>query len=887
MVHFVAFPIEIIQLITWYLPISGAMSLYLTGNLVLRRKILGMYSLAVCWRSSKLCDWDACKSYLNRFSHLNELYLCTEWNAQISKRRLNLEIFPTNLTSLHLKYRGCFELLQLNRIGFPIGHHLPHLTMLFLQQRKGDYLPDFKVLDLAHLPPRLLHLHLHRSVKADYQFFAQDLESLPADLQTFDVNLKPLDGLSGVASTKPISFGHPDKPSSLTFICAVPLPDGFIDVSNVASGLQKLRVVKGVGATYQGEEISKLSSSTLSQAFPQLNSLVVPNQKFEWSIFEDLPPSLTRFIGDFSANVHMLSVTKMCARLNFVYRNSISSNDRPGAPMLLREFLFPSGIFRSSLGDLMHEFPALLDISMKDDSPDGRDIPRTLRYFKTRCINSDQIPHLPKTLTFLTTMSMVGAIVTASPKMRESSFPPLTSLHINFQILGSTEVKLLPSTLQNLTTPLSMSALEELAKLANVDHRFPHLVYLRLISPKNDPTNKTIKLGIDTLPSTITELHLKGKCLFEKSARLGPLSEHRSLLRLFSDEPLPAKTLFLQLPPQLLECHMVLAAPFNIQDPEIVRSLQNWPSNLRSLHLGMSPGRDLVRPIGGLAPKNYCTHLAGAASSIFGSMMWLPWDLWSPTLRYHLTEAWMLQQLPPTLTDLNLPLDGPHIPTRSWKDVFNFCLSDFPQRLALTRFPLLAVGSQFKPSSGSPIESYAARKVELLPPNLSQFSSGDDELKTKFEAQKIPPNLPIPDEIPTGFNVPRNHQTANAPLPSRDLSPFFTYHLMNLLTWIAGVISVRHLNHEDHPIIFMMQFCNIVGSALLLIILFFKIRNSSNPKFFANFSWGMIRDYFFTTLFIITFFGAKNDFTWKSYLYVSSAVSMEFSFHKLMSTVLV
>lgn len=835
---------EAIDLICRYLNGEKLFALILTGDRLLNAKMRQSRSLTVLWPTPTRVAWNQSLSLISSFPKLKELSLRASSLLQLpSPSSWNADLLPSHLTHLELRFRGAFALIYFSSATDQGKfQNFPSLKHLFLEQTHDQAGSSGGKMMLSGLPLGLEHLHIHVTDAPEhmYKYSTSDWSKLPADLRTFDVQLKPILPPNREDDTS-IDFGHAGL-SSLTHLSTEAPPSCIVDLKHVASTLKRLSI-KGVVA-FNGQllftrkeqavnswtpglySLTTPRTSTFTPVrsiFPRLESLKLPlGFMLSWDVLESLPLSMTRIHAEFPSPGDIGALEEKLARFNALYLRE-KGDDRPGAPMMLRDFFCPNSICL-----LSKYFINLECWRIPSDAVSAETVPRHMRTLEVEKVSGD-LTLLPPSLTSLYCASLdlprdkFGSLNGPLPVLASSlTLPSLAELTVTILPLNSVLISILPRTLESLDVSVEFALpLRELKeRVDSALNGLPRLSSLSVHIPMRSATQ--VDTSMRTLPRTIKRLTLVGKAsVLEPHDSKDCLRHHPSLTFLEIKVPQPAALILSQLPKQLLHLKAIFDAPIDLNLPSTVDNLLRLPPHLQTLHLSHTGDMHMewLTPIDRLSPSfAKLKHLfAGKHASLLGLNLYLPGSLWSDELVYLVCENFVLDCLPSSLFDLSLPFNNKHfhgsffgsheaatgrltrlLETRLFRPLDTF------KRAVITRLPLLGLHLSTRrlyESDGifSPLPAvYAATIIDRLPPHLSRVAGPRNRDYSDQIADKL-----LAKPKPTDWASP-NILVARC-----------WFHALNLCTWLPlAYLHRNQLTFATNPVGWSFKWINILGSAI-------------------------------------------------------------------------
>lgn len=865
---------EALEQIAWFLYGDGFSHLILTGDRVLQYKLFRIRSLTIAWQSSRFCRWDACLPFIGRFPNLRELALRTLSPLHGSIELPTIEKLPSNLESLQLRFRGALDLIceayvshrlpvHYAKSGFRLCDHFTCLKTLIVDQETvhGELATT---LSLSSLPSTLKHLYLGTNLDT-CEIDANDLHNLPRELEILDLGLpkQPSGGSlwppairvrTDQSHNSPngpqyyfkipnnnLSAGSANSMSSLptlTRLCiSAVLPEVRIDISAIAFSLRFLHIGKGTVTFYDHPlfrpgpigRISSRSNTSLRDILPRLESLVLPVETTtSWKIFETLPLSVTRINVTFYLS-EINEIVAFCRDLNERYLQG-SGEDRPFAPMLLKEFRFPL-----ASNGLLPYFSSVENLDAQGPMP----VPLEQLSRKLKALTASKIygelELLPRTLQSLHIGLLIpptknrvvtsGSMMSIVPKARPISgnFPRLSSLKITTTILDGELLRLLPSSLENLHVSVdSMEILEALAVMADVRNAFPRLTSLGISGPPPDDQRPTL-ISMDTIPTSITELLLLRSYTFPPPYSSRSLRYHPNLRHLTSLEPKDPLVILPQLPRELRHANFYLASPIDLTIPKTLEELRKLPQKLQDLRI-VPPGTENYLKHVPRASLDFSMRktLANGYRDRFGVSFWFPVSLWSNSKVFFLSENFVLSCLPRSLITLELEISN-HAELYEHQKTSNAMIwlmelrlnqpIDFLKRIAISRLPALGIFLNPSNKTFQPIvaEPCLHKRYESAPPTISHW-------KTNYSQSRPYHQRRLTQGLPPSTNVGNKE----------DFVFRMMYHVWNLALWLY-LDWAFPFTRNDHPLAWALKWNNWIGSVASIGVLWFRRRRAPPP----------------------------------------------------------
>lgn len=842
--HILVFPQELWELVGTFLAEDGLAKLLLVGNRLLSHRIRYISTVTVHWMSSAFCDWQSCKPFLSSFPRLNTLTLSTQDVNRLIVDEACLEILPTSLTSLTLRFPDvscCFEGSNAKNL-----HRFPSLTYLHASEISNAR--HIRIM-LDDFPPTLLHLYLHlpdQSIKNK-----AGLGEIFPNLLTLDV---------GIGSCK---FFAPTPPHLTHLgIGRAWHSQSHIDITTMAKTLQFLRLYGGE-LIYEGQPLIRhqaqgkgghANAPALRSVLPHLHTLILPSSnEYDWRIFEALPLSVTRIGAKFGA---LDDVETTCEKMNQLHCTTEGPN-RPGAPMMIRRLDCPP----PNISALLPFFPLLEDLkagpkhvgTFRTDQ-----LPRRLISINVRALIGP-IAHLPSSLSSLICQELDNVDLRPFQALSSSysvAFPFLTTLIVSNFPLFSDHIHALPNTLETLEVLFTDARpMEALAEKTNVKHQLSLLTFLSVefrnnsilypTPPQYDTGRTEILPLIDNtlLPASLTHLELSGDYLLAASPSTQSLAQHRRIKTLTLHRVEYPATLLSQIPNQVLHLTVNFSVPIDLNDNTMVQLLLGLPHNLRSFHINgatewFTPAKRASLFSWPRAPQN-------SAEWRFELLRRLPGMCGSESELLSHSEEFTASCLPRTLSTFSAtyPLSSGPGSTTNKHGRMRFARPLINKALLLfftLRLPLLGI---FKP----PAPPYTMMPLTLnqeshrplisaLPLKLSSFQPGIVVLQESFQAR-------LNDVLYNRQEYQDKHQ-------SRYWNNM-AYHCLNILVWTMAAFHFRP-SFGSPPFIF--QWVNMIGSALTIPVQSFIYRQYLTRKRIgigaASSTWNRISSIFFTIAFL-------------------------------------
>lgn len=855
---------EVLGHVAWFLHGEGIMHLLLTGDKALRHKMARNHQLSVVWKHPSYCVWNECLPLINSFPHILELSLRTLSLYHLSSKPLDLQTLPSHLTLLDLQFRGALDLL-ITEPRPKLAVHFPSLRTLSLSQGVNARGQEQGLIRLDLLPACLEHLVLsNNNPHSLYKFQVEDLMMLPGDLRTFSVPFAGVhdSGRARIMEDLFVRFQGLSLLSSLT----VYAPEGsFIDITHVAATLKHLSV-RGV-VTYEGkpilvdiddpistdtpwdwakhtrtnigilaEEFKRAAAIPIRSILPKLESLQMHDDVLlSWDCFESLPLSMTRLRGNFAMNRH---AAEMCERLNQLYLQG-QGEDRPAAPIMFREFRVSSPYFYYPDYFKNVDYVDLIE-SRRTMSADS--LPRTIRTLAITRLEGD-LTLCPPSLTSLTCETLdlqscaddkddkSGEIETANQRL-QSPLPPLSTLTLIATPLSRKLVSLLPASLEHLSVLFECKeALVDLKVRCDDLRSLPRLTSLS-VRVSTHPSDKIPLISLDSIPASLTTLRIKGVCTFAERSSPASLRMHPNLTHLDATAQ-RSEDVFANLPRRLQHLALTLLTPVNLNNPLIVSDLLSLPQNLRFLSLSMIPNvpNDWFIP---LATKSLTRAIMLQFSAkhrhLFGAMLLLPSWAWDDPLALGLSECFFYSVcLPSTLVELHTeyasrPAHNYNLPgtinsiletrlTNPWNDL---------KRFLIGRIPALSVFiscdrevDQQTMCRTLTTDYYTFRREEIMPRNLSYFGTRPEYVRDRH--------------LKHALKSLRSRKRYFAPNVDY-YSALIGMQVANIAAWSLMTWTFA-LQPQDHLLSWLYQWCNLLGSAAALPVLWVRLRKARRTRF--------------------------------------------------------
>lgn len=815
---------DALERITWLMLGEGFSQLLLTGDRLLRAKLMRIRSVSISWENPSFCNWSACLPFVNSFSNLRELSLITPYPKHYTLEHLDLSTLPSTLESLDLRY-ACVLASFTNAFSSTkstvkaLNHLFPSLSSLFIEDLAEK--EQFVMLDIASLPQTLRHLHLRNFVTTIRCL--QGVTALPSELRT----------LSFVVSKDSAPEWrlpeHSDSlPSQLTHLAISVLdPDFILDIASVANSLNHLSTNSAL--SYNGRLLFNTEWEVpLRMLLPRLESLQL-DRHITLDEFESLPLSVTKLEAGLRWKPIKES-TRRLAGMNEEWRSKRGNVDCPFAPSLLRHFSsFP---FKDDISDIICLFEGLdalnLPKAMKS-IPAHVSLPPKLRSLAGVSLHTTAA-QLPRSLDELTCQDILlppqhshsnQAPIDASQRLSDfDGLPRLSCLNLTVP-LTVTLVSLLPSSLEKLDAiMLFEDAMEALTRRADVDRLLPRFRSLTLIGQLPPPSaedlipDDTLVLSRRFIPSSVTALTISGSYLFAPPGSSDSLNTHPRLQTLMSLTPQRFVDAMSNLSPSLLHLSLEIADPIDLNEPEAFEAVQHWPRKLKSLKLRCGDKlNNFFLPLerDALTPEMRRKLLAGRPDRR-GLPSWLPGFTWSYGKIAVVCEDFILGCLPRSLSELQLDIlaEG-HFFGLRYKDNWlrnsidlrfvNF--GHFVQKTAIYRLPLL--GLFFRPTTRNfeqdvIYDTVTGRQHITAPPLISSWTIASD--RHRFVA--------VPQRSP--------HFTLSKAKP-RDTSDksVYTYRMLfqacNLIAWLV-LDHIFPFTQQEHPIAYGFKWMNLIGLPL-------------------------------------------------------------------------
>lgn len=812
------FPYEIFDQISQFLTGDEHVNLMLTGNHGLIRKMRQVSNITVRWKSSQLCEWDACLPFIKAFPKLETLRLTTMLPLHRSRYALELGNLPSSLTSLTLDYFGAMDIMRRSQ---PF-RDMSSLTYLSVSRKHDANVP--KNIHLEGLPSSLRHLFLRSESDS---FFIEELKLLPSGIETFDCDLE------GKANAPFVDVFSPNPPS----ITHLAINANRVDITHIAAGIRHLQLFRGGSLTYRGAPIERFSlghGTPIRSIMPLLHTLVLPpSQSVSWSVFETLPLSLTRLeCQQLFLPLGENDIVKICARLNDAHVNT-PLPDRPGAPMMIRQIggsVVGSNFLRvlqyfSSL-EHFEEFASFVSVTEVQ-------LPTSIRSIRVKHFESPPALSSPSITSIVCSILDIDPLVNGmrldTPTLSKSSpesasqFSHLVNLSVTTSSFTPDMVFALPKTLETLDM-ISMegNGLEALSTRANQDLLLPNL---RSLFVTIDGGTEVL-VTLDLLPRTIKVLQLKKAYTIPLSSSTLSIGYHKALEDLRLTNPISLGDLVPALPPQLLRARLCLSHSLDLNDPAIVDHLSALPSGLRTLHITvLNRERRSVHWVAHARPFT-CLSIE-SLRLIWGSrsvaelklqlLRALPGALVPKYLLALASERLVKTYLPSNLNQLEalIPSTSTIMLGRNtewlWRRIFAAFwlrdLSSFLTPMVASHLPLVGLffRRQYQPSLQLPADSsheMRRHRDAAYSPRLTAFPF--ENAKHEQESFERDILLSNPHNI-YSFRV------------------FF--YLSNLLAW-SHLAYFLALDRRQHPWAWAVQWSHIIGSAIALPLQIYSMRRA-------------------------------------------------------------
>ena len=855
---------DAIHSIAWYLNGPSFFYLICTGDSVLRAKLRQTRSLTVSWQNSSYCKWNQCLPFIATFPEVQELCFRTNTLLQLSYSMLDFKRLPSNLKTLELRFRGALDLLRIE----PKYHaskdftQLVSLQTLIIEQQLTEEGSDAGRFDLGHLPPNLEHLHILVPGKTWYRHSVSDWRSLPTSLRSYSVLLEPE---MSIESVKWVSFGtSPQHLPNLTHLSVVAPMGCYVDIKAIASTLKSLKVHGAVSCLGQPLFISQLDETPIDPLLradwakelaktlasrgaitgpldpvrtilPHLESLELPTGlRVSWDIFETLPLSMTRLHVDFEP-LGAFGANELASRLNRQFSESFGE-DRPFAPLLLRSFSFPNGSSKT-LHMLLKHFVGLDSVHLENTPLSAEQIPPLTRSVAVMTLEGD-LSRLPLHLTSLRCIYLESPSPSDAPSSLvrlPQILAPLTSLFIALEYLTVDMIDALPVTLEQLSACFETNAaLKALKTKADDLKQLPALTSLSLQLPSSSPD--PIIISLETIPSTITSLQLRGETPQFVAASTGrSLRHHPSLTNLNCDSPQFSDVIFGQLPSQLLHLIVRLAYPIDLNDDLVIDALLSIPPRLRSLSI-LSPSNNLGQWLLPLRRRDLTLSkkllLAGKHRSHLGLMLAVPSSLWTERLSFLVSQNFVLSCLPPSLVELKLDLAQSYpYEVTGWAHFVSQIIETRPQsiwngikRILITRFSLLGLLVQtepvqrYEPFLKTVSEIYSETRFQRLPPHLSYLDTPTESYRDHHRSFALNrPTMTIPQHNGADWHSRRRNAER------------IGFHSINLLLMLHYTYLFS-IERKTHPFAWYYHWMNIIGSGIAIPMLLRRKGSGALPS---------------------------------------------------------
>lgn len=785
--------------------------LIMVGNRSLNAKLSRIRAVTIHWTRLEFCNWNKSAPFLRQFPKIFSLTLSAERSYQLSTGRLNLELLPPTLTSLKLTFANAMMLVT---EGTPFAS-MPSLTSLYISSYEPRESADYKI-DLAQFPKQLMHLTLGEEASGYPNFQLINFEQRPSNLITFKSTI--------VIKTTPETALTTDKQGRYSALenLAIVVPAGAaLDVSFVSSTIRYLKVSTWK-LFFRGSTLTRFSASEglpLRGVFSQLHTLILPREHppLPWHVFESLPLSLTHLEAPFELRNDTLAQSlATCEQLNREYLRS-GSNDRPGAPAMLRRFRPLSNPSLSA----KRFIPYFTNLeSLIEPGTDGiantDELSTRLEIINFAYVNG-KISELPPRLRELTCTSLSMSEFSdqhITNQLDDSHFklPPLRKLAIRQVQILQDVISMLPATLEELELALaSNEILEMLATRANVERRLPLLTSFKLrgLNLGTVATPEPLYISASVLPASVNHLVLSGDIKLIHPDHRDSLKCLPNLTRLdIAYEELPW-TILPQLPPQLRAFTVQLSHPIDLNRPELVQMLLDLPPNLTELGFGYNS--TWFKPFHSLCAF---PHFAGGDGflrflprSLKLRLLRLASSIMSPNIIYRLSEDFIVSSLPTSVVSFTSPFPETNLSTwgpmklvhRSLEYLFEAEYSYWPQLLLTSHLPILVpLMPSFYRLSSFDCPGYYRTLFEAFPPHLSQIVPQNTVISKAFLLQaksRLKPTSEQTESLMIRFIIRS------------------TFCFANILMW-AYFLSSDHLILPG--ILRYLPWINIIGSALIL-----------------------------------------------------------------------
>lgn len=787
-------------------------NLILIGNRALISKLRYSTTVTAHWKSSHFCDWNTCLPFIKSFYRLFTLTMSTQYGQHITTNMLKLNTLPPTITSLSLHFLGSLAVLDNAKSYYS---DLPSLTYLSLAEERQGGLSAPQKVSLRELPASLEHLHLNITPStASCSYDLEDMAHLPPGLQTFDVNFSAK-SISGARSF--LLTGLP----SLTFLSYKSFIT--IDIAEIAARLRHL-LIFDASLNFRGEPIERLSRRQglpIREILPYLETLVT-SDRFPLHILETLPISCTRLGGYIGGNSDGFENTKDLKRMNDAHRENTKSEERPGAPRMLKILDVDSYSYSEDVLPLFESVETVKAyFPLKGGSTDR--IPRSLRSINAGSI-SGSVALLPRSMTSLTCLSFahhnqvsksdhdsqaLPSLVMSGPVQ----FPDLVTLSIQQSDFTSKMVAWLPRTLEDLRILVNTSAtLEALEIRANVDLLLPSLKSLSVDVP--------FLTAIRAVPRSLTSLKLTGEYELPSAFSDLSLARHTNLTQLkLHKRELAAKVLH-HLPKQLLCMSICLERPIDPSDPEVLDGLCNLPPALRKIkirvHKDSSSPREptwihataageprSLRPMTVLKSRSWI-------EARFHLMKGLPERWITKTIEYAATESLVLSCLPRTVSHFSAPFEHTNtvINLEQYRPFLKKCLEElymtnlfsFMGRLITVHVPLVGalLPSKYRLTRVLPKHGALSPedRMEAMPPRMSFFEPHCSSIQLAYRNHLFGPSTTKAQK-------------------SQLLTARLVIHSINLIVWLQ-LRYMLQLDARAHPFAWSLMWSNLIGSAIAL-----------------------------------------------------------------------
>lgn len=813
-----SFPVDILDQISRFLIGNEVLNLLMTGNRALMQRLRNISTLSVSWSCSRYTDWNDCLPLIRLFSRLRVLTLKTSPPLHRCLSSLEVGKLPSNLSSLSLHYSDSLALLTK---GEPfLGMH--SLTFLSLSHTATIFNSASNCsIRLDQFPPSLLHLIISEKTSnpsfgvGHYFYYLADMDLLPPELITFDVNIV---ALMDTRREKLVPKEQPFLLSSLKHL-GISVFGMHMPLDHVRNELRSLRIYGG-DVCFGGKSFADLRSdhgAAIRTLLPHLHTFILEgtlNASLE--MIESLPSTVTRFGGNMEYTLPENDAVELLRGLNRAYQQALHLTDRPGAPMMIRSLEI-----RNVENQLKHVLPFFSSLERLNTHgyqpiPELEKMPPKLR----GSLNADTLigppERLPRSLTSVACQTWDLELYVPKEESLMASvaatMPALVTLNLDDTYLSKAMIPLLPKTLERFKVCVAdQDILEALATRANFESLLPNLNDLSLRLGH-------VKVSLDQLPSSIASLELAGLYTLSDGLSRASLAHHPRLTSLKMEKAMPSKEVLPHLSKRLLHAYFAISTEIDLNDPETVEMMYGLPPDLRTLHISpqiVANGKTWFAPASRsvIQPLTVLANARSSAETRFRLAKMLPPVFISKSLLFLVAETYMLSLLPRRITDFSAPFEYSHsiiyldLDETFFQTLVETCWVENGEPTMLhvfvTRLPLLGLffPEQFRPSTKGlavrRIDIYLGYRLRNLLPRLSNFEPRFIALRNAYASYR--------SGRPVGYS------------DQEDVAVFqflgrMAAHTVNLTVWISLHYYLQ-LDRATQPIAWSLEWVNLVGSA--------------------------------------------------------------------------